>query len=145
VRIAVDSSVLVGYFIDSDKTHSLGVKLVDKILDGGIEYACVSRITIAETGYVIERKTGDEIFAYNCMHAMVNDLGFDVLEFTWEFMVNLSHLKAVNPISFCDNATITAAKVTNSRALFSKEKEIVVREKSKLQGAGITFIDEFHF
>ncbi len=145
MRIAVDSSVLVGYFIDTDKVHPLGVKLVDKILDGGIEYACVSKIAIAETGYVIERKTGDETFTYNCTHAIANDLGFDVLEFTWEFMVNLAHLKAVNPVSFCDNATITAAKVTNSRALFSKEKEIVVREKGKLQGAGITFLDEFSF
>ncbi|MEX2681630.1 MAG: PIN domain-containing protein [Candidatus Sigynarchaeota archaeon] len=145
MRVAVDSSVLVGYFIDSDKAHPLGVKLVDSILDGGIEYACVSKITIAETGYVLERKTGDETFAYNCMHAITHDLGFDVLEFTWEFMVNLSHLKAVNPISFCDNATLVAAKLTNSRALFSKEKEIVEKQRSKLQGAGITFIDEFPF
>jgi predicted nucleic acid-binding protein len=145
MRVALDSSVLVGYFIDSDKAHPLGVKLVDDILDGGIEYACASKISIAETGYVIERKTGDETFAYNCMHAMVNDLGLDVLEFTWDFMINLSHLKAVNPVSFCDNATLTSAKTTNSRAIFTKEKELVERERGKIQGACITFLDEFPF
>ena len=60
-------------------------------------------------------------------------------------MINLSHLKAVNPVSFCDNATLTSAKTTNSRAIFTKEKELVERERGKIQGACITFLDEFPF
>jgi predicted nucleic acid-binding protein len=142
VRVAIDSSVLVGYFIDSDKIHAAGLKLVDSILAGEIEYACVSKVTLAETGYVIERITNDETFAYNCMYTITNDFGLDVLEFSWEFMITLAHLKAVNPISFCDNATLAAAKLTHSSALFSKEKEIVARDKGKLQGAGIVFVED---
>jgi predicted nucleic acid-binding protein len=145
MRVALDSSVLVGYFMDSDKEHANGVKLVDEILAGGIDYACVSKINIAETGYVIERKTNDETFAYNCMHALINDLGLDVLEFTWEFMITLAHFKAMNPVSFCDNATLAAAKMTNSRAIFTREKELVERERGKVQGSRVTFLDEFPF
>jgi len=142
VRFALDSSVLVGYFIDSNKVHAPAVRLIDNILDGTVSYACVSKITVAETGYVLERKTNDENFAYTCMHALTNDLRLDVLDLTWELTIILSHLKAINPVSFCDNATITAAKLTNSNALFTKEKEILAREKGKLQGASILFLEE---
>ncbi|MBN2151566.1 MAG: PIN domain-containing protein [Candidatus Lokiarchaeota archaeon] len=142
MRVALDSSVLVGYFIDSDSIHAHAVRLIDKILDGTASYACVSKITVAETGYVLERKTKDETFAYTSMHALTNDLRLDVLDLTWEFTITLSHLKAINPVSFCDNATITAARLTNSSAVFTKEKEILAREKGRLQGASILFLEE---
>jgi predicted nucleic acid-binding protein len=95
------------------------------ILDGSFEYACVSKISVAETGYILERKTNDGMFAYNCMIAMINDLTLDVLDISWEFIIDLAHAKAINSFSFCDNVTITAAKQSNSQALFSKEKEII--------------------
>ena len=145
MRIALDSSVLVGYFVDDDPLHDMAMQLMEKNLNGEIEYACVSKITIAELGYVIERKMSDAGFTYNCMHSTANDLALDVIDVTWEFILALAHLKAVNVISFCDNATLTAAKLTNGEAIFSKEKEIVLKAKDKLHGAGIIFLDEFPF
>jgi len=145
VRITIDSSVLVGYFIDQDHLHDMAMQLIEKVLNGEIEYACVSKIAIAELGYVIERKTSDAAFTYNCIHSTANDLALDVIDVSWEFIIALAHLKAVNAISFCDNATLTTAKLTNGEALFSKEKEIVLKDKDKLQGAGILFLEDYPF
>ena len=102
-------------------------------------YACVSGIIIAEMGYVLERATEDEEYAYNCMFAVNQEMPMDVLPLTWEFLTTLAHFKALNPISFCDNATLTAAKLTNSTALFTKEKELVA--KKPIIGAEITFLE----
>jgi hypothetical protein len=42
-------------------------------------------------------------------------------------MSTLAHLKAVNAISFCGNATLAAANLQSCKALFTREKEIVVK------------------
>jgi len=123
--------------------HEKAAKTLDRIFKQEIEYACVSAVNIAEMGYVIERATQDEDYAYNCMYAVFNEMPLDVINLSWDFITTLAHFKAVNAISFCDNATITAASLTKSKALFTREKEIVT--KAKVVGAEIVFLEELKF
>jgi hypothetical protein len=69
-------------------------------------------------------------------------MNLDIIDFTWDFLVTLAHLKAINPISFCDNATLTAASLTQSEALFTKEKEIISKEMDRIKGAKILFLED---
>lgn len=65
----------------------------------------------------------------------------DVLPLSWEFMKTLAHLKAVNAISFCDNATLAVANLRSCKALFTREKEIIAKA-TRLIGAEILFLEE---
>lgn len=56
-------------------------------------------------------------------------------------MRTLAHLKAANAISFCDNATLSAANLRRCKALFTREKEIVAKAM-RLTGAEIMFLEE---
>jgi|Deesub1362A_J573_1020465.scaffolds.fasta_scaffold00172_19 predicted nucleic acid-binding protein len=141
MRFALDTSLLVAFFLEDDKLHAKAVDFVGRIFRQEIDYACVSAINIAEMGYVVERATEDEDYSYNCMFAIYNEMPLDVIPVTWDFITALAHLKAVNAISFCDNATIAAAKLTKSKALFTREKEIV--SKANITGAEIVFLEEF--
>jgi len=135
----LDTSLLVAFFLREDKLHGKAVSLTDRILGQDVEYACVSAVNVAELGYVVERATGDEDYSYNCMFSVFSDMPVDVLPLTWDFITTLAHLKAVNPVPFCDNATITAAKLTRSKALFTQEKEIKGR---RIVGAEVVFLEE---
>ncbi|MCD6513914.1 MAG: PIN domain-containing protein [Candidatus Odinarchaeota archaeon] len=143
MRFALDTSVFVAFFLREDKYHNLSKRLIDKLFTGKIGYACTSVINIAETGYVIERVTDDENYAYSCMYAIYNDIPIDIINVTWDFITTLAHFKAKNPISFCDNATLTAAYIRRCKAVFTKEKEIITRKRNII-GAEIAFIDELN-
>ncbi len=56
-------------------------------------------------------------------------------------MRKLAHLKAVNAISFCDNATLAAANLRSCKALFTREKEIVAKTM-RLTGPEVMFLEE---
>lgn len=140
MRYAIDTSVLVAFFLEEDKFHKKSVTFMDKIFNNEIDYACLSAINISETGYVIERATNNENYAYNCMYSLYNEIPVDIITLSWDFIVTLAHLKAINPISFCDNATIAAANLTRSKALFTREKEFV--GKSKITGSEIVFLED---
>ncbi len=140
MRMALDTSILVAFFIKEDKHHEEAFKVINDIIERKTEYGCFSAINLAEMGYVIERVTDDEEYAYNCMYSGSNELSLDIIPLSWDFITNIAHLKAKNAISFCDNATITAARLTKSKAVFTKEKEIV--QKSTIEGAEIVFLDE---
>ena len=142
MKFALDTSVMVAFFVPSDANHTRAESLVDEVLSGQLEYACISYINVAEMGYVIERIFDSQTYAYHCMMAAVHDLGADVLDVSWDFLTALAHLKAINPISFCDNATIASASLTNSSALFIREKEIIARNREQIQGAEVLFLDE---
>lgn len=142
MKLALDTSVLVAFFVPSDANHARAEALVNEILTGQLEYACLSYINVAEMGYVLERIFDSQTYAYHCMMAAVHDLGADVLDVSWDFLTALAHLKAVNSISFCDNATIASASLTLSSALFAREKELVARNREQIQGAEILFLDE---
>lgn len=131
---------MVAFFLEDGKLHKKAVNILDMVFRQEIGYACISSINIAEMGYVIERATQDEDYAYNCMYAVFNEMPLDVISLSWDFITALAHFKAVNAISFCDNATITAASLTRSKALFTKEKEIVT--KAKVVGAEVMFLDD---
>jgi len=75
------------------------------------------------------------------MHAVCYEMPIDVLPLSWEFMRTLAHLKAVNAISFCDNATLAAANLQSCKALFTREKEIVAKAM-RLTGPDIMFLEE---
>lgn len=140
MRVALDTSVLVAFFLPADELHEKAKKLIDKIIKSEVEYSCVSVINIIELGYVLERVV-DKDFAYNSMYAVMYEMPVDIVEVTWDFIVSHSHLKASNPISFCDNATIASAELTSSIPLFTKEKEVVIKAK-KLKGPKIQFLED---
>jgi predicted nucleic acid-binding protein len=104
--LALDTSVIVPFFLEEDMLHEEAFKLVESVFEG--YFACISAVNVAEIGYVLERVTEDKEFAQNCMHAVCYEMPIDVLPLSWEFMRKLAHLKAVNAISFCDNATLAA-------------------------------------
>ncbi len=145
MKFAIDTSILVAFFLPEDRLHIRAKNLINKILSGEIEYACVSIVNIAEMGYVLERSTQNQEYSYNSIAAAYSSLNLDVITFSWDFLTTLSHLKAINPISFCDNATLTAAKLSHSPALFTKEREIVFKLKDKLKGEEILFIEDLSF
>ncbi|MHA1649154.1 MAG: type II toxin-antitoxin system VapC family toxin [Candidatus Helarchaeota archaeon] len=145
MKVALDTSILVGFFLPDDLIHQLTKTVINRILSNKIEYACMSKINLIEMGYIIERATENQDYAYNCMFSVQHDLTIDIIDLTWDFMTSLAHLKAVNPISFCDNATLTAAHLTRSQALFSREKEIVNRRFKRIKGPEIIFIEDFNF
>ncbi|HMF34932.1 MAG TPA: PIN domain-containing protein [Candidatus Lokiarchaeia archaeon] len=142
MKLALDTSFLVAFFVPSDASHAAAETLVNEILNGHVEYACMSYLNVAEMGYILERIFDSQTYAYHCMMAAVHDLSADVLDVSWDFLTTLAHLKAVNPISFCDNATIASAALTDSAALFIREKEIVARSRERIQGAEVLFLDE---
>ena len=55
MRCAIDTSIFVAFFLEEDKFHEKSVKFMEKLFNNEIDYACLSAINIAETGYVIER------------------------------------------------------------------------------------------
>ena len=142
MRVALDTSIFVAFYLPEDKLHLSAKNLIDRIISREISYACISKIILAEIGYILERITQDKEYVSNCLYSTMLHLSLDVIDLTWDFIVNLAHLKAVNPISFCDNATLTAAKLTSSDEIFKKEKEIIDRKKSKIQGAKIIFLED---
>jgi predicted nucleic-acid-binding protein len=142
MKYALDSSVFIGYFLPEDRYHKQATQFVTKILNKVIEYACISKISVTETGYILERATNDREFVYQSLYTMLYELGLDVIEYSWDFIIKHSHFKAINPISFCDNAVITAANLTSSKAIFSKEKEIVALGVDKIQGAEVLFLED---
>jgi predicted nucleic acid-binding protein len=142
MKYTLDSSVFVGYFLPEDKSHKQATQLVTNILNKDIEYACISKISVTETGYILERVTNDREFVYQSLYTMLFELGLDVIEYSWDFIIKHSHFKAINHISFCDNAVITAANLTASQAVFSKEKEIIALGVDKIQGAEVLFLDD---
>jgi len=137
--LALDTSVLVAFFLEEEKLHEKAFRLVEFAFEGS--FACISAVNVAELGYVLERVTEDKDFAQNCMHAVCYEMPIDVLPLSWEFMRTLAHLKAVNAISFCDNATLAAANLRSCKALFTREKEIVAKAM-RLTGAEIMFLEE---
>jgi predicted nucleic acid-binding protein len=137
--LALDTSVLVAFFLEGEKLHEKAFKLVELAFEGF--FACISAVNVAEIGYVLERVTEDNDFAQNCMHAVCYEMPIDVLPLSWEFMSTLAHLKAVNAISFCDNATLAAATLQSCKALFTREKEIVAKAM-RLSGPEIMFLEE---
>jgi predicted nucleic acid-binding protein len=137
--LALDTSVLVAFFLEEEKLHEKAFKLVELVFEG--YFACISAVNVAEIGYVLERVTEDKDFAQNCMHAVCYEMPIDVLPSSWEFMRRLAHLKAVNAISFCDNATLATAKLRSCKALFTREKEIVAKAM-RLTGPEIMFLEE---
>ena len=137
--LALDTSVLVAFFLEEDMLHEEAFKLVELVFEG--YFACISAVNVAEIGYVLERVTEDKEFAQNCMHAVCYEMPIDVLPLSWEFMRKLAHLKAVNAISFCDNATLAAANLQSCKALFTREKEIVAKAM-RLTGPEIMFLEE---
>lgn len=138
-RLALDTSVLVAFFLDEERLHERAFELIDFVFEGF--YACISAVNVAELGYVLERVTEDRDFAQNCMHAVCYEMPLDMLPLSWEFMRTLAHLKAVNAISFCDNATLAAANLRKCKAIFTREKEIVAKAK-RLTGAEIVFLED---
>jgi len=142
MKYAIDTSVLVASLVTTDKLHGRAKVFMNKIQAGEIEYGCVSRITLAEMGYILERLTHDAEYAHNSIYSFSQYLNLEILDVTWDFITTLAHLKAINPISFCDNATLAAAQLTNAIALFTKEKAIVTRNKSKLTGPEIVFLED---
>jgi len=143
MRFAIDTSVFVAFFLRDDEYHNVAKKLIDELFTGKVEYACTSVINIAEAGYVIEKATDNENYAYSCMYAIYNDIPIDIVTVTWDFITTLAHFKAKNPISFCDNATLAAAYIRRCKAAFTKEKEIITKKKN-IVGAEIVFIDELN-
>lgn len=137
--LALDTSVLVAFFLEEEKLHEKAFRLVEFAFEGS--FACISAVNVAELGYVLERVTEDKDFAQNCMHAVCYEMPIDVLPLSWEFMRTLAHLKAVNAISFCDNATLAAANLRSCKALFTREKEIVAKAM-RLSGPEIMFLEE---
>ncbi|NOR78297.1 MAG: PIN domain-containing protein [Methanophagales archaeon] len=137
--LALDTSVIVPFFLEEDMLHEEAFKLVESVFEG--YFACISAVNVAEIGYVLERVTEDKEFAQNCMHAVCYEMPIDVLPLSWEFMRKLAHLKAVNAISFCDNATLAAANLQSCKALFTREKEIVAKAM-RLTGPEIMFLEE---
>jgi predicted nucleic acid-binding protein len=142
MKYALDTSVLVAYFLPEDPWNEHATNLLQQILDGTIEYCCVSKINIAEAGYVLERATESRDYAINAMAAITGEFGLDVLDLTWDFMITLAHLKALNSIAFCDNATLAAGNLTKAQAIFSKEREIMQKSRNQIKGAKIVFLDE---
>ncbi|NMX20888.1 hypothetical protein C5S30_00280 [ANME-1 cluster archaeon GoMg4] len=137
--LAIDTSVLVAFFLEEERLHEKAFMLVDLAFEGF--FACTSAVNVAELGYVIERVTEGKDFAQNCMHAVCYEMPIDVLPLSWEFMKTLAHLKAVSAISFCDNATLAAANLRSCKALFTREKEIIAKA-TRLIGAEILFLEE---
>jgi len=142
LRLALDTSVLVAYFLEEDKLHSKALALMNKILSNEIEYVCIGKINLAEIGYILERATNDSNFVYNCLFSTLNEMNLDIIDSTWDFLIVQAHLKAINTISFCDNATLAAASLTQSEALFTKEKEIISKEKDQIKGAKLIFLED---
>ena len=141
MKIAIDSSVLVGFYLQEDTFHNQAVELFDAIINEEVSYACTSLVNVAEMGYVLERATNDELYAVNCIKSILEDLPIEIIPFEKKFAIKLAHFKAQNAISFCDNATITAANMTESSAVFTKEKE-VVDKIDDLIGAEILFLED---
>jgi len=141
MKIALDTSILVGFYLQEDTFHNQAMELFDAIINKKITYACTSLINIAEMGYVIERATDDELYSVNCILSVLEDLPLDIIPFEREFILKLAHFKAQNAISFCDNATITSANLTASSAVFTKEEE-VVNKLDDLIGADILFLED---
>ena len=86
----------------------------------------------------MDRETARE----NCMHEVCYEMPIDMHPVSWAFMSTLAHLKAVNTISFCDNATFAAATLQSCKALFTREKETVAKAM-RLSGPEIMFLEEF--
>ncbi len=76
------------------------------------------------------------------MEIVLKNLNLEIIELTWDFMKERAHLKAINAISFCDNATLAAANVTGSVPVFLREKELITKKKESLVGPPIRFLDE---
>lgn len=141
MKIAIDTSVLVGLYLPEDKYHSESMSLMNKVIDNSFESACTSILNIAEMGWVIERATEDEEYAVNCMLSVLEDLPLEILYLEWDFVKALAHYKANNSISLCDNATIVCASIKDGKAIFTREKEIIDKLHD-LIGAEIVFLED---
>ncbi|KAF5416745.1 MAG: hypothetical protein C5S38_02555 [Candidatus Methanophagaceae archaeon] len=58
---ALDTSILVAFFLEEEKLHEKVFTLVDLAFEGF--FACISAVNVAELGYVLERVTEDKEFA----------------------------------------------------------------------------------
>ena len=50
--LALDTSVLVAFFLEGEKLHEKAFKLVELAFEG--VFACISAVNVAEIGYVVE-------------------------------------------------------------------------------------------
>ncbi len=59
--LALDTSVLVAFFIEGEKLHGKAFKLLELAFVGF--FACIPAVNVAELGYVLERVKEDKEFA----------------------------------------------------------------------------------
>ncbi len=93
-------------------------------------------------GYILECLTHDTEYAHNSIYSVSQYLNLEILDVSWDFVTTLAHLKANNPFSFCDNATLAAAQFTHATAIFTREKELLARKKAKIVGPEVQLLED---
>ncbi len=93
-------------------------------------------------GYILKRLTLDAEYAHNRIYSFSQYLNLEILDVTWDLVTTLAHLKANNPISFCDNTTLAAAQLTHATAILTREKELIARNKAKIIEPEVQFLED---
>jgi predicted nucleic acid-binding protein len=123
-NLALDSSVLVEIFSDSELGRSICSRLQDEDVT-----AYTSRINVAEASYVICRRIGHEKAQAAARDLL--DSGFIKLEDDPRIHAIASEFKCERAISFVDCYTFAVARLTRSTPVFAKEEADLTREAKK--------------
>ncbi len=123
-NIALDSSVLVEIFSDSELGRSVHSRLLGEDIT-----AYTSQINVAEASYVVCRKVGHERAQAAARDLL--DSGYVVLEEDPSIHVVASELKCERAISLVDCYTFAVAEVTGGIPVFAKEEEDLARAARK--------------
>ena len=123
-NLALDSSVLVEIFSDSELGNSVFTRLQDESV---VSY--ISRLNLAEASYVICRKVGHEKARAAAKDLL--DSGFLRLEEDIRVHTIASEMKCERAISLVDCYTFAVAEVTGSVPVFAQREIELTREITK--------------
>ncbi len=132
-RLALDSSVLIAYFLG----EGLGRIVKEQVLGNSLAQTFVSHLTLSETFYILCRSKGEE-FASKAMTTIENTGYLKIRE-----SLGLDHIaaqyKCARKISLADCYVIALARGIKGAALFAR-REIEIEKEAKRSGFDIPIL-----